>query len=63
MNNFQKKFNNCFPGDFNGFLKVILVQTTEIKTFCCFSQQLLLHYCTNVIPEVQVLFILCHLHK
>ena len=34
VNNLQKMFNNSFSGDFNGHFKVILVQITEIKTFC-----------------------------
>ena len=34
VNNLKKMFTNCFSGDFNGRFKVILVQITEIKTFC-----------------------------
>ena len=34
VNNLQKKFNNCFSGDFIGHFKVTLVQIPEIKTFC-----------------------------
>ena len=44
MNNLQKKFNNCFSGDFNGHFKVILVQIPESRHFvdlshcyCCMT--------------------------
>ena len=63
VNNLQKNFNNCFSGDFNGHFKVTLVQIPKIKTFCRFLSQLFLHNCTNEIPEVEALFIICYFHK
>ena len=63
VNNLQNKFNNCFYCDFTGHFKVTLVQICEIKIFCWFLSQLLLHNCTNEIPKVEILFIICYFHK
>ena len=46
INNLQKKFNNCFSGDFNGHFKVILVQIPGSRYFVDFSHC----YCCMTAP-------------